>query len=141
MVDPEVFGRRLAKLEEVLKDLRVLSLQPRQTFLESHALQAQAERWLHLAAECVLDLAHHMVAERGWGAPATNRATFQLLEQHGVLTPELSAQLQGWAGLRNLLVHLYLEVNYERLWEILTEELDQLESFVAALVQFVGEEP
>jgi uncharacterized protein YutE (UPF0331/DUF86 family) len=43
--------------------------------------------------------------------------------------------MEGWAGLRNLLVHLYLEVDHERLWEILSTELDQLEAFARAVTE------
>ena len=64
MVDRDVFDRRLAKLETLLRDLRSLSKVERAAFLSDRALQAQAERWLQLAAECALDLAHHLIADR-----------------------------------------------------------------------------
>ena len=56
MVDRDVFDRRLAKLEALLRDLARVE---RERFLVDRSLQAQAERWLQLAAECTLDLAHH----------------------------------------------------------------------------------
>lgn len=40
---------------------------------------------------------------------------------------------EGWASLRNVPVHLYLEVDHDRLYEILHEELDQLESHARAI--------
>jgi uncharacterized protein YutE (UPF0331/DUF86 family) len=73
LVDRDVFDRRLGKLEELLRDLRRLAAIDRTRFLSDHGLQAQAERWLQLAAECALDLAHHLIAERGWKAPASDR--------------------------------------------------------------------
>ena len=59
MVDRDVLDRRLAKLEALLRDLRELARVERERFLADRGLQAQAERWLQLAAECTLDLAHH----------------------------------------------------------------------------------
>jgi len=85
LVDPEVFQRRLARLEAVLRDLRGLARVDRGAFLKDRALQAQAERWLYVAAECALDLAHHVIADRGWRTPETYRDAFRVLGDSGVL--------------------------------------------------------
>jgi len=45
--------------------------------------------------------------------------------------------MQGWAGLRNVLGHLYLDVDHARLHDVLVGELDQVESFAAAVVRCV----
>ena len=141
MVDREVFDRRLAKLEELLRDLRRLAGNvPREQYLLDRCLQAQAERWLHLAAECALDVANHLIADRGWRTPATYRESFGVLREEGVLSGDLAGSLEGWAGLRNVLVRLFLEIEHERLWEVLTEDLDQLEAFAKAVVQAVPPE-
>jgi uncharacterized protein YutE (UPF0331/DUF86 family) len=74
LVDPEVFARRLAKLEDLLSLLRGLAQVERERFLIDRALQAQAERWLHLAAECALDLAPHLIAARSLALDGPRRA-------------------------------------------------------------------
>jgi len=133
LVDLDVFERRLARLEDLLKHLRSLAGIERRTFLADDGLKAQAERWLHLAAECCLDLANHLIADRGWKTPTTYREAFQVLVREGVLGGGLAGQMEGWAGLRNVLVHLYLEVDHEILFSILTGDLDQLAAFATAM--------
>lgn len=139
MVDREVFERRLAKLEELLRDLRTLAVVDREPFLRDRGLRAQAERWLQLAAECALDLAHHLIADRGWKTPSTYREAFEILRAEGVIDAALAEQMQAWAGLRNVLTHLYLEVDHARLHEILRGELGQLERYAAALTRSLSE--
>lgn len=140
MVDREVFDRRLGKLEEILRGLRELAAAtPREQYLDDRRLKAQAERWLHLAVECCLDLANHLIADRGWRSPSTYRETFTVLREEGVVSAELSKRLEDWAGLRNVLVHLYLEVDHSRIWRFLTEELDDLEAFASAVAGASGE--
>jgi len=139
LVDREVFDRRLGKLEQLLRDLRALARVERAAFLTDRGLQAQAERWLQLAAECALDLAHHLIAERGWKTPTTYREAFEVLRAERVLDARLSEQMQAWAGLRNVLTHLYLEVDHVRLHEILRGELDDLERYAAALLRAARE--
>jgi uncharacterized protein YutE (UPF0331/DUF86 family) len=133
LVDLDVFERRLMRLEEMLRYLRGLAKVERQTFLADDGLKAQAERWLHLAAECCLDLANHLIADRGWKTPTTYREAFQVLAREGVLDDSLAGQMEGWAGLRNVLVHLYLDLDHEILFDILSGDLDQLEAFAAAM--------
>lgn len=135
MVDLDVFRLRLAKLREVVRHLAGLAETDRATLLADDGLLAQLERWMHLAVEASIDLAQHLIASEGWPTPATNREAFQLLGRKGVLPPALADQMEGWAGLRNILVHLYLQVDHELLYTILTEELGQLEEFAAVLAR------
>ena len=140
MVDREVFDLRLARLEDLLRRLRRLAAVDRATFLTDPAVQAQAERWLQVAGEVCLDLAQHLIASRGWRTPATYREAFQVLASEGVLSPELAGQMEGWAGLRNILVHLYLEIDHGKLFQILSEDLEQIEAYAQALSQILRDE-
>ncbi len=116
----------------MLRRLRRLAGADRERYLADAGLQAQAERWLHLAAESCLDLAHHLIAERGWRTPDTYHDAFVVLREEGVLDEGLAQRMAAWAGLRNVLVHLYLDVDHARLWAILQEDLDDVEAFAAA---------
>lgn len=133
MVDPDVFDRRIAKLEDLLSDLRQLATMPRNEYERDHGKQAQAERWLHLAAECVLDLTHHLIADRGWRTPSSYRDAIRVLAEESVLDEDLAHDLEEWAGLRNVLVHLYLEVDHAIVYDILQNDLDQLQRFAEAV--------
>lgn len=141
MVDREVFDRRLARLETVLRNLRGLAGVERERYLHDPGLQAQAERWSYVAAECCLDLAHHLISDRGWKTPSTYREAFMVLEQQGVLGRDLSSAMQGWAGLRNVLAHMYLDVDHARLHEILVTDLDELAAYAASIARSVRAEP
>lgn len=138
MVDREVFDRRLAKLEELLRTGRELAAVELEPYLADKGLQARAERCLQLLAECALDLANHLIADRGWQTPTTYREAFQILAGHGVVPRDLTERMEGWAGLRNILVHLYLEVDQARLHEILRRDLDDIELFARCLARDVG---
>jgi uncharacterized protein YutE (UPF0331/DUF86 family) len=133
LVDRDSFDRRLARLEELIRDLRRLAAVDRETFLRDHDTQAKAERWLQLAGEAAIDLANHLIADHGWATPSSYREAFRVLARERALSEKLASEMEGWASLRNILVHLYLEVDHERLYEILTEEIDQLEEYARAM--------
>ncbi len=93
------------------------------------------ERALHVAAEALFDVGHHVLAGRGKGVPTTYREVVPALVREGVLPPDLGTRLDGFAGLRNILVHDYADVDVERLWSILDAHLPDLEAVELALAR------
>ena len=79
-------------------------------------------RALELAAQCAVDLAMRVVAKRGLGLPESYRETFGRLSSAGVITTEDAKQLAAWAGLRNLLAHMYASIDLDRLYAALQED-------------------
>jgi uncharacterized protein YutE (UPF0331/DUF86 family) len=79
-------------------------------------------RALELAAQCCIDLAMEVVARRGLGLPESNREAFVRLAQAGLLTSAQAEALGGWAGMRNVLAHLYGSIDLDRLYSALRED-------------------
>ncbi len=97
----DLLGRLLARLDryaaEVTRPQLELDLD---TWLK-------VSRALELVAQCCVDLAMELVAKRGLGLTETYREAFVRLAQDGLLAPEQSMVLQGWAGLRNVLARIH----------------------------------
>jgi uncharacterized protein YutE (UPF0331/DUF86 family) len=89
----------------------------------------KVSRALELVAQCCVDLAMEIVARRGLGVPDSYREAFVRLAQEGLLTPAQSRALQGWAGLRNVLAHLYASIDLDRLFAAVTEDKQHLRDF------------
>ena len=129
MVDREIFSRRLATLRGYLEKLRAFQPTSEEEFRRSPAIHDLAERYLHLAMECVLDLGNHFIADAGLPTPETNQDTFTRLEQAGAIPSELASRLRSWAGFRNILVHQYLDIDHGIAWHAIQRELGDLEAF------------
>jgi uncharacterized protein YutE (UPF0331/DUF86 family) len=86
-------------------------------------------RALELVAQACLDLAMEIVAKRGLGTPDTYREGFARLAQAGVISAEQCARLQGWAGLRNVLAHMYTALDLDRVYEAMREDKTVLSEF------------
>lgn len=97
-------------------------------------------RALELAAQCGLDLAMEIVAKRGLGVPETYRDAFSRLAQAGVITPEQSTAMQGWAGLRNVLAHMYTALDLDRVYDALREDKNVLRRFAGIAAQELRED-
>jgi uncharacterized protein YutE (UPF0331/DUF86 family) len=90
-------------------------------------LETDRETWLkvrgalEVAAQCAIDLALALVSRRQLGVPQTYRDAFAILARNGVIDPALAAKLEGWAGLRNVLVHTYTGLDLDRVHQALSE--------------------
>ena len=117
----ELVRERLVRLEEVVSRLEELSrLEPqrvRQDFRDAWAV----ERGLQLAAEILFDTGNHILsAQYGRSAQDYEDIVVQLGEA-GVLTPATRERLKGLGGFRNVLVHGYLRLDPQRVWEYLQD--------------------
>jgi uncharacterized protein YutE (UPF0331/DUF86 family) len=88
-----------------------------------------------VAIECCADVVRHVCAEEGWGPPADDGDAMRLAGEHGLLPDELAASMRQLVGFRDLLVHQHLDAD-DQLTERL-DDLDDLDSFVAAVAEFV----
>jgi uncharacterized protein YutE (UPF0331/DUF86 family) len=88
-------------------------------------LDADWETWvkvraaLELAAQCAIDAALDLISKRGLGAPQTYRDAFAVLATAGLIDATLLAELQAWAGMRNVLVHMYTKLDLDRVYAAL----------------------
>jgi uncharacterized protein YutE (UPF0331/DUF86 family) len=126
MVDGGVLRRRLDGLRRYLDLLGPFAAVPRDEFVRDPRQHDLAERYLHLAAECALDVANHIIADAGFEPPETYRAAFEILARHGVVDDDLARRLQAWAGFRNILVHGYLDLDHGLSWDAITRDLGDL---------------
>jgi len=137
LVDAEAVRRRLGEIERRLIALREIFEQGSDRFLGDGDLQTLAERHLQIAIQAAIDVANHIVAEDTAETPEDYGSAFTLLSGIGAIEDELGDRLRSAAGLRNILVHAYTDVDPSMLWDRLTE-LDDLETFVGSAERYVA---
>lgn len=111
MVDREKIEQRLVKLEQALRKLKEIALQSWEEYCQSEALRDRAERNLQVAAQACIDIANHIIADRGYRTPQGYAESFSVLAEEGILSGRLADKMKMVAGFRNILVHDYLEID------------------------------
>jgi uncharacterized protein YutE (UPF0331/DUF86 family) len=128
----------LDALESYLAELRSFESVSREEFVRETALHHLGERFLHLACECVLDIAHHVIAEQGYRQASSYKDAMEVLREEGLIDRELSDRLKGWMGFRNVLVHFYIDIDHGRSHDAVREDLGDLEKFATAMARLLG---
>jgi uncharacterized protein YutE (UPF0331/DUF86 family) len=85
------------------------------------------------ACESAIDLAMHHVADRRLGIPQHSRDAFDLLLQHGLLTPSTAGAMKNMVGFRNIAVHSYQQLQRPILEAILLRHLGDFETYLGEI--------
>ena len=91
------------------------------------------QHYLLLAVETLVDLGSHVISSEGFEPPRSYADIFRVLRDEGLLEAPLADRLMAMARFRNVLVHLYAEVDEERVLKILRGSLSDLDAFVDVL--------
>ena len=93
-----------------------------------------------LSIQATLDIAMHILAERKLRRPNTYRETFEILAENNIIPSDLATQLSDLAGFRNIIVHIYWELDLEEVYNILQKDLQYLEAFYSIAKDSLGEQ-
>lgn len=138
MVDSDRVHRLLGEITRRLTRLRRHAGTVRHELLADETLLESTKYLFVTAIEAAIDVAQHLCASEGWGAPDTNGDAFRLLGSAGVLDRDLAGAMVAANGFRNVLVHGYATVDDRRVVEAL-DDLARLDHFVAAVSRWILE--
>ena len=129
MVSQESITRRLQKLEEYISLLERLREHPKKAILSDPFVYGNVERYLQLAIQTVIDISNYILAEKKVRGINEYRDALERLGAEGIIPEKLASRIVPMAGLRNILVHEYLDVDREKLYDILHHHLSDLKEF------------
>jgi uncharacterized protein YutE (UPF0331/DUF86 family) len=131
--DNKLVGK-VANLETCIARINAVYRNDRAAFLQDLLRQESVLLNLQRACENVIDIANIAVAELDLGVPASARESFELLENAGIIRPEITSKMAIMVGFRNLIVHQYFRIDPERVCNILDADLKDLQHFANAVV-------
>jgi uncharacterized protein YutE (UPF0331/DUF86 family) len=118
----------LDELSARLARLEPLKSKSKAEFDADPYLRDIAERNLEVAAQCVLDISHRLISLAGGQRPRDYFEAILHLGELAVLPPDFAAHLAPLAGFRNILVHEYLEVDWQEVYRNL-QQISDLSKF------------
>lgn len=134
MVDRERVADLLVAAEAYLADVRRFAAETgRERFLADRGEQYRILFPLQQAVQVAIDLAAHLLADRPGHRPATLAGLFDALAEGHLVADDLARRLAAMARFRNLLVHQYADLDPGRVWTIVTEDLADVDRFLAVV--------
>ena len=140
MIDKEIVYKHLHQIKEIAKELETLKSFSLKELEEETGKRWQVERGLQIAIQNLLDIGSHILSSLGKNRCETYVDIIDGLATEGVIPTEFSQKIRGMAGLRNILVHDYLEVDIGSLYQILQTQLEDFEAYIRVITEYVEKE-
>jgi uncharacterized protein YutE (UPF0331/DUF86 family) len=134
LVDADRAAARLERLRDLLERLELVRAAGEDAYLADPDSRAMSERRLELAVQICIDLGTQLVMETSARAPESYADVFQSMAEAGLLSTALADRMGEAARRRNLLVHLYMDIDDRRVFSSL-ESLDDLRQFAKAVAE------
>lgn len=116
VVKRESITERLKQLDRILNELHRhddLTLADLQQDLSQRWI---IERGLIAAAALILDIADHILSGEFGLYASSYEESLQILHDKQVISDKLYDQIKGLGGFRNVLVHLYQDIDVRQVW-------------------------
>jgi uncharacterized protein YutE (UPF0331/DUF86 family) len=138
LVDSNVILKRVGRIRKCVATLETIRRTHSESkFMADEMVQAAAERNLQVAIQSVLDICNHAVADMKLEVPDEDKQAFQILASHKLIPKTLAGTLTTMTGMRNVLVHEYLEVDHARVYAIMKNNLDDFEKLIKAILKLM----
>jgi uncharacterized protein YutE (UPF0331/DUF86 family) len=125
----EAIEKHLQLIEAALERLREKQALSKEQFLSDPTSQAAVAHWIQQAVESCVKLGLAFITEKKLKSTGSYKGVFLTLHRHGFLTETLKDRLTTLAAFRNLLVHVYWDVDPEKVYQSLQENLADIEEF------------
>ena len=137
MIDPQAVHTLLQTLSDYTEDLRAYQQLSRDEVVADRNYQSMIRYAMQTAIQCVIDIANHLLIGGDLEQPSDSRSAILGLGRHEVLPQDFAQDLAGMSGLRNVIVHRYMTVDDELIYQFLQRCVTDFEAFSQHIVDYL----
>jgi len=140
MVDVTLTLRKLSELDEYYRQIKEYDNITVAQYSDDWKIQRIIERTLQMMIETCVDIASHIIADKGFRVPKSYSDTFKVLHEENIVSSGLFNSLNKMAKFRNIVVHHYDSVDAEIIIGILKKDLKDFMSYKEVIISFLTSE-
>jgi len=106
-------------------------------YISDFYIKTSAERLIQLIVECASNINSHVVIESGERPPEDYTSSFLRAADVGLITNELADKLKGSGGMRNIIVHEYMDIDDKKIHEILPVAISNFKEYIRQVDDFL----
>lgn len=140
MVDKLLIGRKLSDIDNYLNQLREFSNISAAKYKKDWKIQRIVERTLQILIELCIDIANHLISDRGMRLPTGYADTFNVLMENKIISKSLFKTMEKIAKFRNVIVHQYEDIDNKIVVSILHKNFKDFEKYKRVIIKSVSQE-
>ena len=138
MVDKRLIGRKLAEMETYLGQISEFANISVSAYKKDWKTQRVVERTLQMLIELCIDIANHMISDKGMRVPTGYADSFKVLMENKIISKNLFVTMEKMAKFRNLIVHQYEKTDPAIVVSILHKNLNDFEKYKKVIIKSLG---
>lgn len=136
MINPDIIKVRLQEIEENLEILVELKDLDKKKFKSDPKIFKLAERCLQISIQALLDICQYIIASNNWRRPRDNQEIIKIIAANNIIPEDFAQRILPMAGMRNILVHEYLKIDLDKIYQHL-QKLEDFRTFQKHIIAFL----
>lgn len=136
MVIPESIRKRLEQLEVYLAHLEEMRKISKVDFIKDWKAQDIVVRNFQIAVEACTDIGANIISRKGLNVPESYVGIIESLAENNIIPKDFSEKFKELAKFRNIIVHEYLDIDYEEVYKSL-QRIDELREYIKYVVEYL----
>ncbi len=137
MVDETLILRKLSELDEYNNQIKEYEKITVAQYSDDWKIPRIIERTLQMMVETCVDIASHIIADKGYRVPKSYSDTFKVLHEEKIVSSKLFNSLEKMAKFRNIVIHHYDKVDAKIVVGILKKDLQDFMGYRDAIISFL----
>lgn len=138
MIDKEIINKKFYDLKLYLKELEKSREFSQDEIFSSLSTQWQICHGLQLSIQIIIDVGNHILASVDENQIEDYADIIDKMGKRNIIPPEFANTIRGMAGLRNILVHQYTNLDFNRIYDILQNRIDDFYRFMNYIDKFIS---
>ena len=138
MVDKDLIMAKAGSVRKHLNRIEMKRSVDLKTFLSDFDRQESILFNIQMAMQNCIDMAAHIISDEGFGVAGSTNEMFYLLEENGYLDTDLTEKMVRAVGFRNLIVHEYVRVELEQVFEIAQTGVQDITDYLQSIFRKLG---
>lgn len=130
MSNLETIENKISAIKKYLNILENYEDYSQQEIENNIHLKGAVERYLYLVTQATIDLAESVISYKDLRKPTTMAKNFEVLREEKIISQNLAKKLSQMVGFRNIIAHDYEEVDYDVVYDILHQGLQDIKKFI-----------
>lgn len=91
------------------------------------------QRYVYLLCQATIDLAEAVISHYFYRLPGNYGEIFTILRENDLIGQDLEKKMIKMTGFRNVLAHAYGELDFEKFYEVIIKDIDDIKIFLKAV--------
>ena len=137
MIDEDIVHERITRIQAYIEELRPFLSMNYPEYMNDSRNYRTVERVIQLIVDTAVEINDHILSGSGELPPGDYKQSFTDLLKLGLGPQEFIEHISKSAGMRNILVHEYTNVDAQRVYESIDLAANEYAQYCKAILEFL----